>query len=49
MSLLQNVTQGRWIEGRSQPADNYTFFHGNRNANHHLGTGFFIHEGIITS
>jgi hypothetical protein len=35
--------------GGRQPADNYTFFHGNWNANHHLGASFFIHKGIISA
>jgi len=32
-----------------QPADDYKFFHGNGNGNHHLGTGFFVHKGIISA
>jgi hypothetical protein len=24
--------------------DNYTLFYGNENANHHLGTGFFLYQ-----
>jgi hypothetical protein len=24
-------------------------FYGNWNANHHLGTGFFVHKGIISA
>jgi hypothetical protein len=30
----------------SEPADNYTFFYGNGNANHHLGAGLFVHKEI---
>jgi len=41
---LQEV---RWTEGDNQPAEDYTFFYGNGNAKLHLGTGFFIHTGII--
>jgi hypothetical protein len=43
------VQEIRWVEGGSQPADDYTFFCENVNANHHLGTGFFIHKVIITA
>jgi hypothetical protein len=39
------VKEVRWDEGGSQPADDYTFLYGNGNANHHLGTGFFVHKG----
>jgi hypothetical protein len=36
--------------GIGQPADNYTFFHGNGNANR-LGTGLFsfVHKGIMSA
>jgi hypothetical protein len=43
------VQEVRWVEGDSQPADNYIFFHGNGKANHHLGTGFFVHKGIVST
>jgi hypothetical protein len=32
----------KWVEGGSQPADDYTFWNCNGSANHHLGTGFFF-------
>jgi len=36
------------MEGDSQPTHDYTLLCGNGNANHHIGTGFFIHQGIIS-
>jgi hypothetical protein len=43
------VQEVRWVEDGSRPADDYTYVHGNGNANHHLGTDFFIHTGIISA
>jgi hypothetical protein len=43
------VQEVRWENSGSQPADDCTFSYGNGNANHHLGTGFFIHKGIISA
>jgi len=43
------VQKVRWDEGGSQPADDYTCFYGNGNVNHHLGTGFYVHKGIISA
>jgi hypothetical protein len=40
---------GQWCQSVSQPADDYTFFCGNRNANHHLETGFLTHQGTRLS
>jgi len=37
------------MEGGSQPRDDYTFVCENGNANHYLGTGFFIHKGIVSA
>jgi exonuclease III len=41
------VQEVRQDEGGSQPEDNYTFFNGNGNTNYYLGTGFFVHKGIM--
>jgi len=44
-SDLVAVQEVRWDEVGSQPADDFTFFYGNRKANHHVGTGVFVHQG----
>jgi hypothetical protein len=33
----------------TDPADDFTFLYGNGHDNHDLGTGFFVHKGIISS
>jgi hypothetical protein len=40
------VQEVSWVEGGSQPADDYTYFCGKGNANHCLGTGIFVHQEI---
>jgi hypothetical protein len=39
----------RWEGSGTVPAGEYTLFYGKRNENHELGTGFFVHKGIIST
>jgi hypothetical protein len=42
------VQEIRWDKGGSElVVDDYTFFYGN--ADHHLGTGFLVHNGILSA
>jgi exonuclease III len=44
---LVGVQEVRWDKGGTELVGDYTFFYGNGNADHYLGTGFFIYKRII--
>jgi hypothetical protein len=46
---LVGVQDIRWDKGVTEPADDCTFFYRNGNADYHIGTGFFVHKGIISA
>jgi len=46
---LVGVQEVRWDSSGDEPVDDYTFFYGSGNVNHHLWTGFSVHKGIISA
>jgi hypothetical protein len=45
---LVGVQEIIWDKGGAEPAGDYTFFYGNGNVDHHIGTGFLEHKRIIS-
>jgi exonuclease III len=41
------VQEVRWDKGDTEPAGDYTFLYGHGNADHHLGTDFYVHKRFI--
>jgi hypothetical protein len=47
--ILVRVQVVRWDRGGTEPEGEYRFLYEKRNENHELGTGFFVHMGIIST
>jgi exonuclease III len=45
---LVGVPEVRWEKGGAEQVEEYTFFYGQGNGNHQLGTGIFVHKRIVS-
>jgi hypothetical protein len=46
---LVGVQEVRWDKGGTVGAGDYTSCHGKGNESHQLGTGFFVHQRIVSA
>jgi hypothetical protein len=46
---LEGVQEVGWEEGGTERAEDYTFFYGQGNGDHQLGTGFFVYKRIVSA
>jgi hypothetical protein len=43
------VKDVRWEKGGTEWTEDYTFFYGQGNGDHQIGTGFFVHKRILSA
>jgi hypothetical protein len=46
---LVGVQEVGWGKGGTESGDDHTFFFANGNADHHIGTSFFVRKEIISA
>jgi hypothetical protein len=46
---LVGVQEVRWEKGGTERAEDYTLLYGQRNGDHQLGTGYFMHKIIVST
>jgi hypothetical protein len=44
-----DLVEVRWEKGGTKQAEDYTFFYGERNEDHQLGTGSLVHKRILSA